>query len=208
MEPTHPETGPVLPNVPGDFYIFWNILVPLSLLANIYHFGVRTHELGLILLLWLNPFLLRLIVQSPILSWLNTIFIIIWLERIMKRWAWFKIYTCTFLRNLMLLLLFLVIPGLLMNYIWLPIYNALPTWLERYFHCHNKTMLRLYSSIILLLISVGMLLHAIYFYTHSCGCIPLPSCPKMPCCLSNKKKRKCISSSDSSSSCHIDRKKC
>ncbi|KAH9489877.1 hypothetical protein Btru_051818 [Bulinus truncatus] len=205
---SHPQPGPMLPNVPGNFYMFWNILVPLSLLMNIKHFGLRGHEIGLVALLWVNPFLLKYIVQSPLLSWANTIFIILWMERILKRWAWYRIYTFTFFRNLVLLMLFLAIPGFIMNYIWIPLYLSLPEWLEANSLCHNKSMLKMYSSIILLLFSVALLLHSIYFYTNSCGYITLPKCPKMPCCFMKKKERVCTSSgSESSSSCHTCCKK-
>ena len=48
---------------PGNFYIFWNILVPLSVFINVHHCGLRPHEIGLLMALSLNPIVLKYVLH-------------------------------------------------------------------------------------------------------------------------------------------------
>ncbi|XP_059162645.1 uncharacterized protein LOC131946034 [Physella acuta] len=203
--PTPP--GQLTTQTPGGFVLFWNFVVPLTVLLNIQKFGIRTHELGLIVALLINPHLLGWIVYYPFIAWINTIFLIMWIERILRRWAWYRIYTLSFLKRLAVFGLFLAVPGVIMTYIWLPIYDVLPYVIMFLTNCENKDLLSLYRDALLLLVAFVLLLHSIYFYNYYYGCIPYHGC-KAFCPRPNACKKKtatcCESASSQSDECSDD----
>ncbi|GFN87402.1 hypothetical protein PoB_001390800 [Plakobranchus ocellatus] len=53
---------------PGGYFYFWNLLVPLSVLINVYYCGLGSHEASLLLALCVGPHFYSWLVQVRALS--------------------------------------------------------------------------------------------------------------------------------------------
>ncbi|XP_012943975.1 uncharacterized protein LOC106013274 [Aplysia californica] len=162
---------------PGEFFIFWNVLVPLSVLLNIRHFGLRAHELGLAVALALNPYLLKFVLHNPLVSWGVALFLIIWIERVLRRWSWYRIYSFTFLKSALMVVVFIAIPSLCMRYLWRPVTRSLLSGLQKLAPGQPAEYMVQARDVIALCFSVGVFLHSLYFHSQCNRCIGKSPCP-------------------------------
>ncbi|GFR95586.1 hypothetical protein ElyMa_006276900 [Elysia marginata] len=101
---------------PGGYFYFWNLLVPLSVLLNVHHFGLGIHEAGLILALGIGPHIFESLVQNTFLLWAVLMFLFIWIEDIMRRWPCYQIYSCCFGTSLLLALMLVAVPSAIIRW--------------------------------------------------------------------------------------------
>ncbi|BFZ05946.1 hypothetical protein BsWGS_08985 [Bradybaena similaris] len=109
------QTFLALKQSPGDYFILWNVLVPLSVIPSMLHYGPRMHELLLFIALLLNPYLMERIAQNYFLSWIATLFLIVVIQQVMARWAFYRIYSRRFFFQLAVLIAFVVIPDMIIR---------------------------------------------------------------------------------------------
>lgn len=152
---------------PGDFVIFWNILVPLSVILNIRHFGLRFHEVILAILLALNPIILKYIQHNPAISWVVSLFLIMWIERVLRRWSWYRIYSWNFFKSAILVALFIVVPSLIKRLTWNTFLDLVLNGLQRVLPGEPDDYLKQARDLVVLVIVSIFLLHSFYFYSTS-----------------------------------------
>jgi len=169
---------------PGGFFLFWNVLVPLSVLMNVRNHGLCVHEIGLFIALALNPFLLKYVLTSPVLAWALAMFLIIWIQRVLKRWSGAKIYTLSFLRSLIMLTVFIVVPSTLIRFVWDGLCENVTKALRLVAPGAPCDTLMQARDLALLVGAVTLLLHSFYFYNRKNKCVR--SQPTKP-----KKKNSC-----------------
>ncbi|KAK3773025.1 hypothetical protein RRG08_061325 [Elysia crispata] len=144
---------------PGGYFYFWNLLVPLSVLLNVHEFGLGTHEAGLMLALGVGPHIFEGLIQM---------FLFIWIERIMRRWPWYQIYSCCFAKSLLLALALIAVPSLIMRWLWYPLYRGIPKAIKYANSDMSEKSVEAITDGFLLIASVLLLMHSLHF----CRCEP------------------------------------
>lgn len=148
---------------PGGYFYFWNLLVPLSVLLNVLHFGLSIHEAGLILALAIGPHIFEGLVQNMFLLWAVVMFLFIWIERILWRWPCYQIYSCCFASSLLLLFLLVAVPTLLIRWLWYPLYRGIPRSVRYLRPDLSEKTSEDFADALLLIGSVLLLMHSLNY---------------------------------------------
>ncbi|XP_059166767.1 uncharacterized protein LOC131949025 [Physella acuta] len=159
-----PSPGLVTPQTPSMSAVFWNLVAPLTLLLTIEKLGIRTYELGLIIALCINPHIIGYVVYYPILAWTDTIFLMMWVEKMLRRWAWYRMFDESFLKTLVVFTFFYAVPILFMMFVWVPIFYALPSVMAYITTTLSHGQLFSFRDVLKLLLALGLMSHSIYLY--------------------------------------------